>query len=119
LAPDSTSASIGWLAGPLLVRRPIPTEFRQPTSSTPSGPRGTTENTLRRRRPYRAGSVAWQHAPLHETPRQIGTTIMAGKGILGRKLGMTQIGDAENRVVPVTVVQADRLSRGAAQDTRT
>jgi large subunit ribosomal protein L3 len=31
---------------------------------------------------------------------------MAGKGILGRKLGMTQIWDDENRVVPVTVVQA-------------
>jgi len=31
---------------------------------------------------------------------------MAGKGILGRKLGMTQIWDADNRVVPVTVIQA-------------
>jgi large subunit ribosomal protein L3 len=31
---------------------------------------------------------------------------MAGKGILGRKLGMTQIWDDQNRVVPVTVVQA-------------
>ncbi len=31
---------------------------------------------------------------------------MAGKGILGRKLGMTQVWDAENRVVPVTVIQA-------------
>ena len=28
------------------------------------------------------------------------------KGILGRKLGMTQIWDAENRIVPVTVIQA-------------
>ena len=31
---------------------------------------------------------------------------MAGKGILGRKLGMTQVWDSENRVVPVTVIQA-------------
>jgi large subunit ribosomal protein L3 len=31
---------------------------------------------------------------------------MAAKGILGRKLGMTQVWDAENRVVPVTVIQA-------------
>jgi large subunit ribosomal protein L3 len=31
---------------------------------------------------------------------------MPAKGILGRKLGMTQIWDAENRVVPVTVVEA-------------
>lgn len=31
---------------------------------------------------------------------------MASKGILGRKLGMTQVWDSENRVVPVTVIQA-------------
>jgi large subunit ribosomal protein L3 len=31
---------------------------------------------------------------------------MASKGILGRKLGMTQIWDEENRVIPVTVIQA-------------
>lgn len=31
---------------------------------------------------------------------------MAQKGILGRKLGMTQIFDAENRVIPVTVIEA-------------
>ena len=31
---------------------------------------------------------------------------MAGKGILGRKLGMTQVWDSENRVIPVTVIQA-------------
>jgi large subunit ribosomal protein L3 len=31
---------------------------------------------------------------------------MANKGILGRKLGMTQVFDADNRIVPVTVVQA-------------
>ncbi|MBG0739997.1 50S ribosomal protein L3 [Paeniglutamicibacter antarcticus] len=29
------------------------------------------------------------------------------KGILGTKLGMTQVWDADNRLVPVTVVQAD------------
>ncbi len=32
---------------------------------------------------------------------------MASKGILGTKLGMTQVFDEDNRVVPVTVVQAD------------
>jgi large subunit ribosomal protein L3 len=31
---------------------------------------------------------------------------MAAKGILGRKLGMTQVWDDEHRVVPVTVIQA-------------
>ena len=31
---------------------------------------------------------------------------MASKGILGRKLGMTQVWDSENRIVPVTVIQA-------------
>ncbi|MCZ7527575.1 MAG: 50S ribosomal protein L3 [Acidimicrobiia bacterium] len=31
---------------------------------------------------------------------------MATKGILGRKLGMTQVWDADNRIVPVTVIQA-------------
>jgi large subunit ribosomal protein L3 len=31
---------------------------------------------------------------------------MAAKGILGRKLGMTQVWDSQNRVVPVTVIQA-------------
>jgi len=31
---------------------------------------------------------------------------MASKGILGRKLGMTQLWDEENRVIPVTVIQA-------------
>ena len=31
---------------------------------------------------------------------------MASKGILGRKVGMTQVWDDENRIVPVTVIQA-------------
>jgi large subunit ribosomal protein L3 len=31
---------------------------------------------------------------------------MAAKGILGRKIGMTQVWDDENRIVPVTVIQA-------------
>src|SRR5262245_44448748 len=31
---------------------------------------------------------------------------MATKGILGRKLGMTQVWDDQNRVVPVTVIEA-------------
>jgi large subunit ribosomal protein L3 len=28
------------------------------------------------------------------------------KGVLGTKLGMTQVWDAENRLVPVTVIEA-------------
>jgi large subunit ribosomal protein L3 len=32
---------------------------------------------------------------------------MAPKGILGTKLGMTQVFDDDNRVVPVTVIQAE------------
>ncbi|WP_285725829.1 50S ribosomal protein L3 [Psychromicrobium xiongbiense] len=35
------------------------------------------------------------------------TTTRIVKGILGTKLGMTQVWDAENKLVPVTVVQAD------------
>jgi large subunit ribosomal protein L3 len=31
---------------------------------------------------------------------------VASKGILGRKLGMTQVWDADHRVIPVTVIQA-------------
>lgn len=31
---------------------------------------------------------------------------MAAKGILGRKMGMTQVWDSSNRAVPVTVIQA-------------
>ena len=31
---------------------------------------------------------------------------MSTKGILGRKIGMTQVWDADNRVVPVTVIEA-------------
>ncbi len=31
---------------------------------------------------------------------------MATKGILGRKLGMTQVWDGDNRVIPVTVIEA-------------
>ena len=31
---------------------------------------------------------------------------MSAKGILGRKLGMTQIWDDQHRVVPVTVIEA-------------
>ncbi|MFX0539482.1 50S ribosomal protein L3 [Ornithinimicrobium sp. Y1847] len=34
------------------------------------------------------------------------TTTRTVKGILGEKLGMTQVWDAENRLVPVTVIQA-------------
>ena len=30
---------------------------------------------------------------------------MAGKAIVGKKVGMTQIWDEDNRVIPVTVVQ--------------
>ncbi|MGZ5421087.1 MAG: 50S ribosomal protein L3, partial [Aeromicrobium sp.] len=29
------------------------------------------------------------------------------RGLLGRKLGMTQVWDADNRIVPVTVIAAD------------
>lgn len=34
------------------------------------------------------------------------TTVRNVKGVLGEKLGMTQVWDAENRLVPVTVIQA-------------
>jgi large subunit ribosomal protein L3 len=33
------------------------------------------------------------------------STITATKGVLGKKLGMTQVWDSNNRVVPVTVIE--------------
>ena len=33
------------------------------------------------------------------------------KGVLGKKLGMTQIFDANNKMIPVTVVAVDSLMR--------
>ena len=35
------------------------------------------------------------------------SAIATARGLLGRKLGMTQVWDAENRIVPVTVLAAD------------
>jgi ribosomal protein L3 len=42
---------------------------------------------------------------------------MARRGILGTKLGMTQVFDENNRVVPVTVVKAgpNVVTRGGRQ----
>ena len=34
---------------------------------------------------------------------------MAGKTIVGRKVGMTQIWNEENRVIPVTVLEVSSL----------
>ncbi len=44
---------------------------------------------------------------------------MASKGILGTKLGMTQVFDEDNRVVPVTVVQADPNTVTQVKTTKT
>ena len=41
---------------------------------------------------------------------------MARKGILGTKLGMTQVFDENNRVVPVTVVKAGRKFEEVAKN---
>jgi large subunit ribosomal protein L3 len=57
-------------------------------------PRGTTESALRRARPVRSVRV-----------RRKKTPAMATKAIVGEKVGMTQIWDEENRIVPVTVVR--------------
>jgi hypothetical protein len=38
------------------------------------------------------------------------------KGLLGEKLGMTQVFDENNRMVPVTVVAAGPCSAGPARD---
>jgi ribosomal protein L3 len=35
------------------------------------------------------------------------STHVTSRGLLGRKLGMTQVWDADNQIVPVTVVAAD------------
>ncbi|MCW2799424.1 MAG: ribosomal protein, partial [Aeromicrobium sp.] len=34
-------------------------------------------------------------------------SMSTARGLLGRKLGMTQVWDADNRIVPVTVIAAD------------
>ncbi|MFP4233940.1 MAG: 50S ribosomal protein L3 [Nitriliruptoraceae bacterium] len=44
---------------------------------------------------------------------------MAPKGILGTKLGMTQIFDEDNRVVPVTVIQAEPNTIAQVKTTET
>ena len=41
---------------------------------------------------------------------------MANKGILGRKLGMTQVFDEGNRIVPVTVIEDLGHAEFSAQD---
>lgn len=43
---------------------------------------------------------------MSNTPNTTATAVATRKGILGTKLGMTQIFDANNQIVPVTVVQA-------------
>src|SRR6185312_5169676 len=52
--------------------------------------------------------VGISNSPRVDSTGEMGTSIMANsiKGILGHKLGMTQVFDASNRVVPVTVVAA-------------
>ena len=40
------------------------------------------------------------------------------KGVLGKKLGMTQVWDADNRLVPVTVDQGRPLRRDAGAQRR-
>ncbi|MDO5502597.1 MAG: 50S ribosomal protein L3, partial [Actinomycetia bacterium] len=40
------------------------------------------------------------------TSKTVSPTTRTMKGILGEKLGMTQVWDAENRLVPVTVIKA-------------
>ena len=40
------------------------------------------------------------------TQQTIGSSATTVRGVLGEKLGMTQVWDADNRLVPVTVVQA-------------
>ncbi len=41
------------------------------------------------------------------------------KGLLGTKLGMTQVWDENNNLIPVTVVQADSQRRHPAAQRRT
>ncbi len=43
---------------------------------------------------------------------------MASKAIVGEKVGMTQVWDEGNRLVPVTVVKVAPASRRAGEDTR-
>ena len=43
---------------------------------------------------------------------------MATKAIVGEKVGMTQVWDDENRVVPVTVIQVAPVPRRAGEDAR-
>jgi large subunit ribosomal protein L3 len=47
------------------------------------------------------------------------TTVRTVKGVLGEKLGMTQVWDAENRLVPVTVIKAGPCVVTQVRDTDT
>ncbi|MEJ7634494.1 50S ribosomal protein L3 [Aeromicrobium sp.] len=41
------------------------------------------------------------------SPSRGGSSTATTRGLLGRKLGMTQVWDADNKIVPVTVIAAD------------
>ena len=43
---------------------------------------------------------------------------MANKAIVATKVGMTQLWDDENRVVPVTMLRVTPCARGAGEDRR-
>ena len=91
------------IASGVPVRRPIdsPKSAYLTSAQALREPHGTTELTLRRPRRAERSREARPSAETRERP-QMATV----KGILGRKLGMTQVWDSENRIVPVTVIQA-------------
>src|SRR5215213_7167488 len=62
------------------------------------GPCGTTDKALRQGFPARSARVK----------RKI-VAEMANKAVVGEKVGMTQVWDDQNRVVPVTVVKVTPL----------
>ena len=57
-------------------------------------------------------------ARVHVRRERERTAVMANKALVGEKVGMTQVWDDDNRVVPVTVVRVAAAARRPGQDHR-
>ena len=102
------------LPGPSRVwgRRSKPTSGQ---ACTPREPHGTTQS--RSAGPARAERSRERVSP-GSSAAERDAVVMATKAIVGEKVGMTQVWDDENRVVPVTVLQVAPVPGRAGQDPR-
>ena len=105
------------IAGPLDGRRPAPLSSpgRAPGPLCPEPQTELTSGQARSSGTARHNRTTLRRAPRAERSREPGpmprssagrdTVVMATKAIVGEKVGMTQVWDDENRVVPVTVLR--------------